>query len=279
MRFIPEPQRLHGIISKLGIAVTRAVRKNSALPNHGAKQPARRSIDACFHRVRCSRYNFCHSPIRCAMEKQGKFRRRRHLHCHKSNPTLYNDSYQFSRFVGNIRPAEAWTKSSTAVYKGGFGMPLETLSPSQVSLILKVRFHLLQNSQTLNMKLMMCALCAYSLTITMVKISILLLYRRIFNTAAFRRKTLIVGILCITWFLVAASLEIFQCQPVSDAFIPEMLYTGHCIDIQAYYEGVTATNMAIDIIMLLLPVHMVWGLSLPIRQRILLSSIFMLGGL
>ena len=125
----------------------------------------------------------------------------------------------------------------------------------------------------------MCAICAYSLTITTVKISILLLYRRIFDTAAFRRKTLIVGILCITWFLIAICLEIFECHPFSDAFIPKMLYTDHCIDIQAYYEGVTATNMAIDIVVLLLPVHMVWGLSLPIRQRILLSSIFMLGGL
>ena len=125
----------------------------------------------------------------------------------------------------------------------------------------------------------MSAICAYSLTITMVKISILLLYRRIFDIAAFRRKTLIVGILCITWFLIAICLEIFECHPLSDAFNPKMVYTDHCIDVQAYYEGVTATNMAIDIVLLLLPVHMVWGLGLPIRQRILLTSIFMLGGL
>ena len=125
----------------------------------------------------------------------------------------------------------------------------------------------------------MCAICGYSLTITAVKISILLLYHRIFETAAFRRKALIVGMVCITWCLIAICLEIFKCHPLSDAFIPKILYTDHCIDTEAYYEGVTATNMAIDITMLLLPVHMVWGLSLPIRQRILLSSIFMLGGL
>ena len=113
----------------------------------------------------------------------------------------------------------------------------------------------------------------------MVKISILLLYRRIFDTAAFRRKTLVVGILCIIWFFIAICLAIFECHPISAAFNPRMIYTDHCINIQAYYEGVTATNMGIDIIMLLLPVHMVWGLKLPIRQRIVLSSIFMLGGL
>ena len=58
-----------------------------------------------------------------------------------------------------------------------------------------------------------------------------------------------------------------------------MLFTDHCIAMQAYYEGVTATNMGIDMVMLLLPVHMVWRLKLPIKQRIVLSSIFMLGGL
>ena len=125
----------------------------------------------------------------------------------------------------------------------------------------------------------MCGILTYTLTITMVKISILLLYRRIFDTAAFKRKTLVVGVLCIIWFLIAICLEIFQCQPLSAAFEPEMLFTDHCIDLQTYYEGVTAANMGIDMVMLLLPVHMVWRLKLPIKQRIVLSSMFMLGGL
>ena len=125
----------------------------------------------------------------------------------------------------------------------------------------------------------MCGISVYTLTITTVKISILLLYRRVFDTAAFRRKTLVVGILCMIWFFIAICLEIFQCHPLSAAFDPEMLFTDHCIAMQSYYEGVTAANMGIDIIMLLLPVHMVWRLKLPIKQRIVLSSIFMLGGL
>ena len=113
----------------------------------------------------------------------------------------------------------------------------------------------------------------------MVKISILLLYRRIFDTAAFRKKTLVVGMLCIIWFFIAIFLEIFQCHPQSAAFDPEMLFTDHCIAMQSYLGGVTATNMGIDVIMLLLPAHMVWRLKLPVKQRIALSGIFMLGGL
>ena len=58
-----------------------------------------------------------------------------------------------------------------------------------------------------------------------------------------------------------------------------MLFMGHCIAMQSYYEGVTAANMGIDIVILLLPVHMVWSLKLPIKQKIVLLAIFMLGGL
>lgn len=59
----------------------------------------------------------------------------------------------------------------------------------------------------------MSTILTYSLTITMVKISILMLYRRIFDTATFRLKSLIVGIICVAWFLVAVFTDIFQCRP------------------------------------------------------------------
>ena len=60
-------------------------------------------------------------------------------------------------------------------------------------------------------------------------------------------------------------------------FNPEMLFTDHCINLWGYYWGVTAANLGIDVIMLLLPLHMVWDLKMPIRQKFLLSDIFMLG--
>ena len=82
----------------------------------------------------------------------------------------------------------------------------------------------------------------------------------------------------MVWVFISFFLEIFQCHPLSAAFDP-MLFTDHCIAMQSYYGGVTAANMGIDIVILLLPVHMVWRLKLPIKQRIVLSGIFMLGGL
>ena len=56
-----------------------------------------------------------------------------------SDPPMGHDNYQLSRSVHLSRPAIAKTKYPTVVHKGGFGLPLATLSPSQVSLILKAR--------------------------------------------------------------------------------------------------------------------------------------------
>ena len=123
----------------------------------------------------------------------------------------------------------------------------------------------------------MAGLITYALTITVVKISILALYRRIFDTPAFKQTSLIVGLACIAWFIVTLFTDVFQCRPFEAAFDPALMFTYHCIDLQAYYYGICAANLAIDLIMLYLPLHMVWRLQLPTRQKISLSGIFLLG--
>ena len=44
-------------------------------------------------------------------------------------------------------------------------------------------------------------------------------------------------------------------------------------------SGIPAANVTLDVILLYLPLHMVWGLKLPKRQKFVLSGIFMLGSL
>ena len=118
----------------------------------------------------------------------------------------------------------------------------------------------------------------YSLAITMVKISILSLYRRIFDTATFRLKTLVVGLVCVAWLLIAIFADIFQCRPFHMAFDLKMLFSNQCINIQAYYLGICASNVLLDILVLYLPIQEVWRLQLPRHKKIMLSAIFMAGG-
>lgn len=125
----------------------------------------------------------------------------------------------------------------------------------------------------------MATLVTYSLTITSVKLSLLLLYRRIFSTPAFKAWTLIIGATCVAWLIAAILVDVFQCRPFSAAFQSDLLFTSHCIDLQSFYLSMIAANFVLDIIVLAMPLVMVWRLQLTQRQRLQVSAIVLLGGL
>lgn len=125
----------------------------------------------------------------------------------------------------------------------------------------------------------MATLITYSLTITLVKMSILLMYRRIFETKTFRKVTNVVGAACIAWNIAEILSDIFQCHPIMGAWNPAFVFTNRCINLQAYFWGISASNMVLDIIILCLPLRMVWSLRVPRKQKYMLLGIFLLGGL
>lgn len=117
------------------------------------------------------------------------------------------------------------------------------------------------------------------LTIAMAKISILLLYRRIFATAAFRKAALTVGAAVVAWAIAAILTLIFQCHPVSGAWNPDLTFSNQCIILSVYFSTVSGLNMALDIVVLCLPLWMVWHLKLDAGQKVMLTGIFTLGAL
>ena len=119
----------------------------------------------------------------------------------------------------------------------------------------------------------------YTLTIAMVKISILLLYRRIFDIRQFRTATLVVGIACVAWLIAALLCLAFQCHTEAERYDAASLFSDQCIDLKAYWAAVAGSNMGLDLIILCMPVYMVWNLKITMRQKVALSGIFALGSL
>lgn len=94
----------------------------------------------------------------------------------------------------------------------------------------------------------------YGLTITLTKISLLLMYRHIFDTPHFKTTTPIIWLVCIAWLIAEFWTNIFQCRPFEALWNPEQRFSlRYCFDLQAWSYSFTATNMAIDIIMLVMP--------------------------
>ncbi|MCJ1389852.1 hypothetical protein MMC18_002709 [Xylographa bjoerkii] len=143
---------------------------------------------------------------------------------------------------------------------GGMGIPDEFSSPSQSYVFYRTLF---------------ASLFLYALAITTAKISVLLLYRRIFSQGRFQYAIYAVGSLCLLWFTIVVFVTLFQCQPV--AFAWDHTSLGTCINLQAMYYGFTISNMALDIIINFMPVKLIWQLQLPLKQRLLLLAIMLLG--
>lgn len=121
----------------------------------------------------------------------------------------------------------------------------------------------------------------YVVTVTLVRISILLLLRRIFDVLYVRIIIGILGGLCLAWGISIIFANIFLCIPVSDVFNPAvaMDINSHCIDLQAMLYGTLGSAVSLDIAILILPLHEVWRSHLPKRQRLEITAILGLGGL
>ena len=72
---------------------------------------------------------------------------------------------------------------------------------------------------------------------------------------------------------------LFSCVPVN-AFWEKSLYpSSRCINIPGYYLGVAVPNIATDVVLLIFPLPLIWGLHLAKSQKIAVTGIFVIAGL
>ena len=114
------------------------------------------------------------------------------------------------------------------------------------------------------------------MAITGAKLSILLLYRRIFPSRPFRRTLYVFVAICIVWCILVVLLAIFRCRPIPAAWNPS-INSSTCISLRPLYYGTSTSNVILDIIINLLPARQIWGLQLPIKQRVLLVICMSMG--
>ena len=112
-----------------------------------------------------------------------------------------------------------------------------------------------------------------------MRVSVLLLYRRIFDTRLFKLTTYLVGGFTLAWWVTAVLVPIFQCYPISEAWHMDLRPTAHCINFGSFWYAIAGINLALDVATLVMPLCMVWNLQLASGQKVILMGIFLLGGL
>ncbi|KAI5801347.1 hypothetical protein EDC01DRAFT_517102 [Geopyxis carbonaria] len=143
----------------------------------------------------------------------------------------------------------------------GMGRHAAALPPHQLTLMLKgLVFHEF----------------FYCTTVGVIKISLLLMYARIFTVRWFRTAAWIVGASVVGWTIAIQFVSIFQCTPIYKAWEP--FTPGHCINLKASFIGNGVPNVITDFVILTLPMPVVWNLQASVAHRLSLSFIFLLGG-
>lgn len=113
----------------------------------------------------------------------------------------------------------------------------------------------------------------YLAAIGIVKISILLLYLRLFSISRATRYSVYACMLFVGGYIVAGELSLlFGCQPVKKIF--NIFVPGKCIDVYRHTLAQAILNIISDAMLVAIPAPAAWALQLPKRQKIAIIAIF-----
>lgn len=113
--------------------------------------------------------------------------------------------------------------------------------------------------------------------LTLIKLSVLLFYRRIFSSPAFRIPVWVVGSLVTAWGTSFFFANLFQCTPISGIW--ELTAQRSCVNSKHLVNAYQGLNLMTDVMILTMPWPMIWGLQLQTRRKAQVGGIFLLGAL
>ncbi|RGP69403.1 integral membrane [Fusarium longipes] len=125
------------------------------------------------------------------------------------------------------------------------------------------------------MKSFYASIIVYNVAICLVKIGILLQYRRVFAIQVIQLLTFYGTALMVVWTIVIAFLNILICVPVAKFWNAEL--PGTCLDPLLIWYIMAGYNLATDIAIFCLPLPVIKSLNLPRKQKVMLFAIFSLG--
>ncbi|KAJ5439716.1 uncharacterized protein N7458_010714 [Penicillium daleae] len=135
--------------------------------------------------------------------------------------------------------------------------------------------NLARSNRLMTLKLFFVSQAFYKLTMNTTKMSILMLYLRIFPQRWFRITCYALLIILTSYMVAAFFASIFQCTPVTRAW--DRSIPGSCIDITTNWYANAGFSIATDFIILALPMYPIYKSKTPLKRKIALMIVFALG--
>ncbi|KAL8868570.1 MAG: hypothetical protein Q9174_004905, partial [Haloplaca sp. 1 TL-2023] len=115
----------------------------------------------------------------------------------------------------------------------------------------------------------------FASAISVTRLSLLVFYHRLFPVRRFTIVAVIMGVILIAWWISFLFAIIFSCIPV--AFFWDKSIIGSCVNEHTLSWGVTGSELAVNIILLVLPIPWLWDLRLALTKKLALIGVFLLG--
>ncbi|KAI0873270.1 hypothetical protein GGS24DRAFT_402324 [Hypoxylon argillaceum] len=117
----------------------------------------------------------------------------------------------------------------------------------------------------------------YYISVSLTKVSIILFYFRIFPQQSYRAFLWVMMVIVILTGVTTTIAGLFQCNPIARAWNIDI--PGSCFNQPALFFANGALNIGEDLILYVLPTKILWSMNLPLKQRIALVGVFLIGGL
>ena len=138
-------------------------------------------------------------------------------------------------------------------------------------------YNIAPDNRLMALELFYIAQIFYKVTINLTKISILILYLRIFVQKWFRVSCYVLISIVASYMVATTVAAIFQCNPISGAWDKSSHPT--CISLTKNWYANAGFSIGTDIVILCLPMQPLWASKLPITQKRALMLVFALGSL
>ncbi|KGO53572.1 Histidine phosphatase superfamily, clade-1 [Penicillium expansum] len=130
-------------------------------------------------------------------------------------------------------------------------------------------------NRLMTMKFFFVSQAFYKLTMNTTKMSILMLYLRIFIQRWFRITCYVLLVIITSYMVGAFFASVFQCTPVARAW--NKTIPGSCIDITTNWYANAGFSIATDVIILTLPMYPLYKSKIILKRKIALMGVFALG--
>ncbi|KAK4165536.1 hypothetical protein QBC43DRAFT_234787 [Cladorrhinum sp. PSN259] len=147
-----------------------------------------------------------------------------------------------------------------AMYKHGMGIHADKVPMEDIVLMAKY---------------LVVAEVLYVFNLVWTKLSILLMYYRIFRFPYFKKWAYGIGAFIIAWVITITFLFIFICVPVEKLWYPQI--PGRCINQVGTWIANAVSTIVSDLVILCLPIPQVWSLQLRKGEKVAVTLAFCLG--